>query len=57
MKLCLDVGNSHIYGGVYDSDRALLHSEGGQKRVHPQTNTVCFFAPFYGKMELTRIKW
>ncbi len=24
MKLCLDVGNSHIYGGVYDSDRALL---------------------------------
>ncbi|MDX2417982.1 MAG: type III pantothenate kinase [Xanthomonadales bacterium] len=24
MKLCLDVGNSHIYGGVYDSGRALL---------------------------------
>ncbi len=24
MKLCLDVGNSHIYGGIYDSDRALL---------------------------------
>ena len=24
MKLCLDVGNSHIYGGVYDGDRALL---------------------------------
>lgn len=24
MKLCLDVGNSHIYGGVYDSDHALL---------------------------------
>ena len=24
MKLCLDVGNSHIYGGVYESDRALL---------------------------------
>ena len=24
MKLCLDVGNSHIYGGVYQSDRALL---------------------------------
>lgn len=24
MKLCLDVGNSHIYGGVYDSDRLLL---------------------------------
>jgi len=24
VKLCLDVGNSHIYGGVYESDRALL---------------------------------
>jgi type III pantothenate kinase len=24
MKLCLDVGNSHIYGGVYESERALL---------------------------------
>jgi len=24
MKLCLDVGNSHIYGGVYASGRALL---------------------------------
>lgn len=24
MKLCLDVGNSHIYGGVYDDNRALL---------------------------------
>jgi type III pantothenate kinase len=24
VKLCLDVGNSHIYGGVYDTDRALL---------------------------------
>ena len=24
MKLCLDVGNSHIYGGVYRSDRVLL---------------------------------
>jgi len=24
MKLCLDVGNSHIYGGVYQSGRALL---------------------------------
>lgn len=24
MKLCLDVGNSHIYGGVYQSDEALL---------------------------------
>lgn len=24
MKLCLDVGNSHIYGGVYDSERVLL---------------------------------
>ena len=24
MKLCLDVGNSHIYGGVYDSGSALL---------------------------------
>lgn len=24
MKLCLDVGNSHIYGGVYDTGRALL---------------------------------
>jgi type III pantothenate kinase len=24
MKLCLDVGNSHIYGGVFESDRALL---------------------------------
>jgi type III pantothenate kinase len=24
MKLCLDIGNSHIYGGVYESGRALL---------------------------------
>ena len=24
MKLCLDVGNSHIYGGVYEADRILL---------------------------------
>ncbi len=24
MKFCLDVGNSHIYGGVYESGRALL---------------------------------
>ena len=24
MKLCLDVGNSHIYGGVYEEGRALL---------------------------------
>lgn len=24
MKLCLDVGNSYIYGGVYESDQALL---------------------------------
>jgi len=24
MKLCLDVGNSHIYGGAYESGRALL---------------------------------
>jgi len=24
MKLCLDVGNSYIYGGVYESGRALL---------------------------------
>jgi type III pantothenate kinase len=24
MKLCLDVGNSHIYGGVYDSGHVLL---------------------------------
>lgn len=24
MKLCLDVGNSHIYGGVYESGRILL---------------------------------
>jgi type III pantothenate kinase len=24
MKLCLDVGNSHIYGGVYEAGRALL---------------------------------
>ncbi len=24
MKLCLDVGNSHIYGGVYESGRALM---------------------------------
>jgi type III pantothenate kinase len=24
MKLCLDVGNSHIYGGVYESGRLLL---------------------------------
>jgi type III pantothenate kinase len=24
VKLCLDIGNSHIYGGVYDADRALM---------------------------------
>lgn len=24
MKLCLDVGNSHIYGGVYESGKALM---------------------------------
>jgi len=24
MKLCLDVGNSHIYGGVYESGKAML---------------------------------
>jgi type III pantothenate kinase len=24
MKLCLDVGNTHIYGGVFDSDHLLL---------------------------------
>ena len=24
MKLCLDIGNSHIYGGVYESDRMML---------------------------------
>lgn len=24
MKLCLDVGNSHIYGGVYESERLLM---------------------------------
>jgi type III pantothenate kinase len=24
VKLCLDVGNSHIYGGVYDSDHPLM---------------------------------
>ena len=24
MKLCLDVGNSHIYGGVYKSGKVLL---------------------------------
>lgn len=24
MKLCLDVGNSHIYGGVYDAERLLM---------------------------------
>lgn len=24
MKLCLDVGNSHIYGGVYGSERVLM---------------------------------
>jgi type III pantothenate kinase len=24
VKLCLDVGNSHIYGGVYDAGRSLL---------------------------------
>ena len=24
MKLCLDVGNSHIYGGVFESGRVLM---------------------------------
>jgi type III pantothenate kinase len=31
MKLCLDVGNSHIYGGVYESGRALLTFRKGSK--------------------------
>lgn len=31
MKLCLDVGNSHIYGGAYESGRALLTFRKGSK--------------------------
>ena len=31
MKLCLDVGNSHIYGGVYESGRVLLTFRKGSK--------------------------
>lgn len=31
MKLCLDVGNSHIYGGAYESGRALLTFRRGTK--------------------------
>jgi len=31
MKLCLDVGNSHIYGGVYEQGRVLLTFRKGSK--------------------------
>jgi len=38
MKLCLDVGNSHIYGGVYESDR-IANAVGGIA-LYPGENLV-----------------
>ena len=43
MKLCLDVGNSHIYGGVYDSDRVLLTFRRGTKAGSSSDEYGLFF--------------
>ena len=43
MKLCLDVGNSHIYGGVYDSGRALLTFRRGTKAGSSSDEYGLFF--------------
>jgi type III pantothenate kinase len=43
MKLCLDVGNSHIYGGAYESDRALLTFRRGTKAGSSSDEYGLFF--------------
>lgn len=43
MKLCLDVGNSHIYGGVYDSGRVLLTFRRGTKAGSSSDEYGLFF--------------
>lgn len=43
MKLCLDVGNSHIYGGVYESGRALLTFRRGTKAGSSSDEYGLFF--------------
>ncbi len=43
MKLCLDVGNSHIYGGVYQSGRALLTFRKASKQGSSSDEYGLFF--------------
>lgn len=43
MKLCLDVGNSHIYGGAYESGRALLTFRRGTKSGSSSDEYGLFF--------------
>ena len=43
MKLCLDVGNSHIYGGVYASGRVLLTFRRGTKAGSSSDEYGLFF--------------
>lgn len=43
MKLCLDVGNSHIYGGAYESGRALLTFRRGTKAGSSSDEYGLFF--------------
>lgn len=43
MKLCLDVGNSHIYGGVYESDRAALTFRKASKQGSSSDEFGLFF--------------
>ena len=43
MKLCLDVGNSHIYGGVYESGRVLLTFRRGTKAGSSSDEYGLFF--------------
>ena len=43
MKLCLDVGNSHIFGGVYDSGRSLLTFRKASKQGSSSDEFGLFF--------------
>lgn len=43
MKLCLDVGNSHIYGGAYESGRSLLTFRRGTKAGSSSDEYGLFF--------------
>jgi len=43
MKLCLDVGNSHIYGGAYESGRSLLTFRRGTKSGSSSDEYGLFF--------------